>query len=90
MIGQKLYDPLAKYAKKWGPTIMAHEDKEVVHLNARDRQVITESDLEQNFEVCKEMIYGCMELSLANPPRPDGKMAEIPKLCDFEACLSPM
>ena len=84
---QRLYMALEKHTRSRGPTIMASQEREVVTFENRDRQVMMEQDLETNFELVRECIYVCMEMSLQLPPREDGKFNEIPNLSEFEAGL---
>ena len=77
-----LYESLRVYAQKWGPSIMQSDDKEIAVYAARDRPVITESDLDSNYKLLKETVYACFE----NRLKP-GVQHEIPVLADFEACF---
>ena len=77
-----LYESLRVYAQKWGPSIMQSDDRDVAVYSAWDRPVITESDLDSNYELLKETVYACFENSLK-----PGVQHEIPVLADFEACF---
>ena len=59
---------------------MASPEKQLVHFPERDRPVVTEVDLETNYELVKEMTYACFEQSLNGTSK-----NEIPVLSDFEA-----
>ena len=78
-VGLKLHHGLMVATSKRGPSIMKSEDREIVQFQERDRQVINENDLEVNFDLVKEAIYGSLEGSLAL-----GSKHEIPFLADFE------
>ena len=79
-IGRQLYLALKTYAEKLGPSIMADESRPLVKWIERERAVVGESDLEDNFVLCKEVILCCMENSLTM-----SQCKEIPTLADFEA-----
>ena len=61
---------------------MQSVDKDIADYPPRDRPVITESDLESNYELLKETVYACFENSMK-----PGVQHEIPVLADFEACF---
>lgn len=60
--------------------IMQSEDRELVCFPERDRPVLTEQDLESNFELVRDVAYTCFELHLEL-----GSIHEIPILAEFEA-----
>ena len=59
---------------------MASPEKQLVHFPERDRPVVTEVDLETNYELVKEMTYACFAQSFNGTSK-----NEIPCLSDFEA-----
>ena len=59
---------------------MKSDEREVVYFHQRDRQVITEGDLETNYDLVKEVVYASLESSLM-----PGARTEVPLLADFEA-----
>ena len=84
-VGLQLHGALSSFAQTRGPAIMSTADREVVNFSERQRGVVTESDLEQNFDLLQEVACSCFELWL----KPTAK-SEIPVLADFEAGLCEM
>lgn len=68
------------HSQRWGSTIMASPEKQLVNFPDRDRPVVTENDLETNYELLKELTFACFEHSLKGTSK-----HEIPVLADFEA-----
>lgn len=62
---------------------MKDESRALISWPERERPIVLETDLEQNFQICKEMIIACMEKSLEYGLDDDVK--EVPNLAEFEA-----
>lgn len=82
---QHLYKSLKGYTEKYGPSIMANPDRNLTNFAERDRQVITENDLEQNFSLLKTLAASCFEYTLHHVGHVRGVVKEIPNLAEFEA-----
>lgn len=68
------------YCATRGPAILASDGRELVSFPERERPIITEQDLETNFELIREIACICFELHLK-----PGSTHEIPILAEFEA-----
>lgn len=81
-MGLRLFEALQNYANHFGPGIMTSPTRELVIFPERERPVITETDLEDNFPLIKEMALCCFEHVSQHT---DMTSKEVPVLADFEA-----
>lgn len=85
--GLHLFESLKRHCERYGPSIMNNESRALLSWPERERPIVLETDLEENFQICKEMIIACMEKTLEYDL--DDEVKGVPNLAEFEAgfCL---